>query len=102
MSKLDKVVRHFASTFLEYACSSSGASLCSRDLPAAREAGRIARAYYRFKLYRNIFRGIKIPVVPLDRQRQRSSKRLSPWENEQLASTRDYLFAVVSPGTYPL
>ena len=112
LSKLHEHACFFAGDFASSALSIDlkGASLSGDEMrPSASEMHRIQRTFYRFEIYCNLFRvrerrgcyGPRILLKPEQRiiptdQQMMFFRRFPPWENEQLACVRDFLFNQVS------
>ena len=96
LSKINSHVKYFATDF--------GSTLCAdlvtgvpNEAPLAltlTERHRIERAFYRFEIYCNLFgKHEKNPrsTFKPEEQKQMFLDKFPPWENEQLASIREYL-----------
>lgn len=100
-------ITDFASSALQHKEAETGAPQ-NRSL-SWRERHRIGRSFYRFEVFCNIFtdnelyshpNGTKVreKIIPDDYEYY---NYFVPWENEQLACIRDYLFKTITPGLSP-
>lgn len=98
-------ISDFASTTLQHKEEETG--ITQNRLLSWRERDRIGRSFYRFEIFHNIFREKEIYEHPCGlRTKERKSPDdyeyynfFPPWENEQLACIRDYLFRALIPGS---
>ncbi|KAL6720884.1 hypothetical protein ACLMJK_002809 [Lecanora helva] len=112
LSKLQEHIHFLATDFASAALSvdPNGKSLSRSESQASySELGRIERTFYRFETYCNLFRqrertwskgfcnfrGLQPRLDASDRQ-ETFFENFPPWENEQLACVREYLFNQVS------
>ena len=111
---LDKVHNHikfFADGLISSALALAPGLAAKAHIPGAShpERNRVKRTFYRFELYCNLFRRRKLERRELSRNRLNPEERFShqeqrtiffdrfpPWENEQFACVREYLFTQVS------
>lgn len=89
--------REFASSALS-ANPVTGLDEISSSPLSLLEYNRIKRTFYRYELFCNIFRRRDIQTVQADPKKPQSMffTMCAPWENEQLACVRDYLFDCLS------
>ncbi|KAF4636874.1 hypothetical protein G7Y89_g1199 [Cudoniella acicularis] len=97
ISKLDQHVTYFAHDFVSKALAyMPSQTLSAEDLkpPSRTEINRIKGALYFFELYCNLFR---TPDTSPDLQREIFFSKFCAWENEQLATIREYLLRIITP-----
>ena len=97
ISKLYSHIDYFVADFAHKTLVKSPTA-AHRAWPSPHERVRIARTFYRFETYCNLFRNPKRNLFTIEEQREIFFGCFSPWENEQLACVHDYLFRAVSPG----
>lgn len=67
--------------------------------PSRGEISRIDRTLYRLEIYCNLFWNRSAhSYEECNRQNLAFFSRFSPWENEQLACIRDYIYKILGPG----
>jgi hypothetical protein len=100
LGRLHSGVERFAAEFIAEMLNPSSV-FAHIDAPpgwavSKNETNRVQRAFYRFEVYCNLFRGFQ------EFQPGETEKlflfNFSYWENEQLACIHDYLFRAVCPG----
>lgn len=67
---------------------------CATD----RELSRIRRIFYRFEMYRNIYRLVEGHKIEDSGFMKPFFKHFSPWESEQLGCVHDFLHSLIAPG----
>lgn len=103
VSEIQQHVDFFSLDFVSSALSAHPLTgvpdVCPKP-PTARELTRVQNAFYRFELYRNLFREYKWRQDRFTAVEQRDVffAKYSTWENEQLACIHDYLFRRLSIG----
>lgn len=101
LSTLYCCVQYFTGKFVGEMFNASSA-FAYIDAPPAwwplspNETNRVQRAFYRFEIYCNLFRGSQ--RFDVREQRDLFFFKFSHWENEQLACLHDYLFRAMCPG----
>ena len=105
MKKLYQVIRFFTSDFIAAALARKSSTLPQHP-PSSQEWNRVARSFYRFEIYRHLFRmrdsydygsdEFKRPKLSLDFKEEEQwevyYRHYAVWELEQLASVSEYLF----------
>lgn len=100
-------ITDFASSTLQH--KEAGTGVPQNRLLSWRERHRIGRSLYRFEVFCNIFTDNELyshPNGPKAREKiipddYEYYNFFVPWENEQLACIRDYLFKTITPGLRP-
>lgn len=105
MKKLYQVIKSFTSDFIAAALARKSSTLPQHP-PSSQEWNRVARSFYRFEIYRHLFRmrdsydygsgRFKRPKRSLDFKEEEQwevyYRHYAVWELEQLASVSEYLF----------
>lgn len=105
MKKLYQIIKFFTSDFIAAALARKPSTLLQHP-PSSQEWNRVARSFYRFEIYRHLFRmrdsydygsdRFKRPKHSLDfkgeEQWEVYYRHYAVWELEQLASVSEYLF----------
>lgn len=106
MKKLYRVIKFFTSDFIAAALARKPSTLPQHP-PSSQEWNRVARSFYRFEIYRHLFRmrdRCDYPGFDREKRPKRSLdfkeeeqwevyyRHCAVWELEQLASVSEYLF----------
>lgn len=96
-----QVVSPFVERFVLYCSTTMDVKLresLASAAPSREETGRIARAFYRFELYRKLYGCFHFHFDAFLASSFLFFLRFAPWENAQLSCIHDYLISEVLPG----
>ncbi|KAF3483340.1 uncharacterized protein GIQ15_02664 [Arthroderma uncinatum] len=97
VSGLAPVIEFFIDDFASWACSRRRNTTATVAPISSSERCRIARAFYRFEIYCNLFRPSRRVSLDAETQEELFIRQFAPWETEQLCCVYDYLVEKITP-----
>ncbi|KAI1376608.1 hypothetical protein F4677DRAFT_83451 [Hypoxylon crocopeplum] len=97
IAKVSAAVRAFAKLFVQSATGVRPDIQIRSPLPSESELARIEHTFYRFEIFRNIFRTLLSDPLTFEKATNSFFAALAPWEAEQLGCIHDFFFHQIQP-----